>query len=207
MFVYHWFHKKKTRVNSIFLQASNQKRKKKQSDESKAIYTKCNDKNKSFVRKINLFSMYVIITTVPISCPMGYGIFGFPQPHLRFFAFQIAGVYYAWISPHLYNDSIGWPTFFLGISDVFNLFFSFMFSKWMALVVMDQCVVGHCTYAGLLYSSATPIRMHCYLCDEHFNYDNIFRRHLHLRWKMCWWFVNNNTTDEWNSRNMHHKWM
>lgn len=81
--MYQSFHNKK--CNFVFIGIH-------QSDESKEIYTECNNGNKSFVRTIKIFSIYVVASTVtvPILCPIGYAIFGFPRPNLWFFPFQIA---------------------------------------------------------------------------------------------------------------------
>ncbi|XP_031636184.1 uncharacterized protein LOC116349071 [Contarinia nasturtii] len=68
------------------------KKRAEQSDGSKNIYIECNDGNISFVRKMKMFSIYVIITTitVPILCPIGNAIFKFPPPKMWFFPFPIA---------------------------------------------------------------------------------------------------------------------
>lgn len=44
-----------------------------------------------------------------------------------------------------------------------------------------QSMVGYNTCAWLLYSTFTANRRYSDLYDVHYNYDNIFRRHLHLR--------------------------
>lgn len=71
-----------------------------QSTESLQVFSTLSTKNGIFVQRIIIFATYVIISTliVPFLAPIGNAIFGFPQPHLWFFPFQIAWVHYVGIA-------------------------------------------------------------------------------------------------------------